>query len=244
MALKKQFAAACLAALVIALAAPAHAAGKCVAEVDIHNPADADILACGAVIHQHGPGMSGDLRGKVYYVRGLLYQFEGKLDLAIADYTSAIAWKPNLTDAYAARADAYEAQGQHAKAAQDYAASDTYAKDLGPALAERCWVRAIRGNPLDRALADCTQALAQRPGDPTTLDARGFVNFRMGNYAAAIADYDAVLAKWPRWASSLYIRGLAKIHSGDTAGGNADIAAAKDADYRIAETYAIYGVKQ
>ena len=64
----------------------------------------------------------------------------------------------------------------------------------------------------------------------------------MGNYAAAIADDSAALAIDAKSASSLYVRGLARHKSGDAAGGDADIAAAKAIDPKIADTYAGYGV--
>ena len=52
----------------------------------------------------------------------------------------------------------------------------------------------------------------------------------------------AALAKNPNLPGSLYVRGLARLKSGDTAGGSADIAAAKQMDAKIADTYAGYGV--
>jgi hypothetical protein len=64
----------------------------------------------------------------------------------------------------------------------------------------------------------------------------------MGKYADAIADDTAALASMPKLAPSLYIRGLAKNKSGDAAGGDADIAAAKAIDPKIADTYTGYGV--
>jgi hypothetical protein len=42
--------------------------------------------------------------------------------------------------------------------------------------------------------------------------------------------------------SSLYVRGLANLKSGNATEGNADIAAAKSIDAKIADTYAGYGV--
>lgn len=105
-------------------------------------------------------------------------------------------------------------------------------------------MRAVRGHPLDRALADCNEALRARPGDANVLQSRCFVYYRMGNYSAAAADCDAAEKSHPRYDEALYVGGLAKLRQGDAKGGGADIAAAIGANYRIADIYALYGVKQ
>jgi tetratricopeptide (TPR) repeat protein len=196
-----------------------------------------------------GPGMGmmpsapPESRAQAYYQRGLYYQFSNQLDLAIADYTSAIGWKRTYEDAYAARADAYEAAGDHGRAAADYAQAAGLQADTASDLNNRCWARAMRGRPLDRALADCNAALKLNPDYPSAFDSRCLVNYRMGNYAEAISDCSEALKQERQSPYSLYTRGLAKIRSGDTRGGNADVAAAKDADRRIDERFAFWGVK-
>jgi hypothetical protein len=64
----------------------------------------------------------------------------------------------------------------------------------------------------------------------------------MGDNKAAIADDTAAITADSGDPASLYIRGIAKHRDGDTAGGDADIAAAKAIDPKIAATYAGYGV--
>ncbi|HET7848153.1 MAG TPA: hypothetical protein VFL51_03725, partial [Pseudolabrys sp.] len=59
----------------------------------------------------------------------------------------------------------------------------------------------------------------------------------------AIEDYSAALRLQPGLASALYGRGLAKRESGDASGAEADFAAAKKFDARIAEEFSHYGVK-
>jgi hypothetical protein len=41
----------------------------------------------------------------------------------------------------------------------------------------------------------------------------------------------------------LYGRGLARLKKGDTAGGNADVAAAKQVEAKIADDFSQYGVR-
>jgi hypothetical protein len=60
---------------------------------------------------------------------------------------------------------------------------------------------------------------------------------------AAIADYTAALKIGPKTASSLYGRGFAELKKGSAAAGNADIAAAKAVNPKIADEFSRYGVK-
>ncbi|HEY4115909.1 MAG TPA: tetratricopeptide repeat protein [Rhizomicrobium sp.] len=193
----------------------------------------------------HGMGLVStppEDRAWAFYQRGLYYQFDHQYDRAIADYTTALGFEHNYEDALAARADAYEQSGDHPHAEADYTQADALRADNAQQLNSRCWARAIRGFPLDKALADCTASLTLKSDDPNVFDSRCLVNYRLGNYAAAISDCSENLKRYPSAAGSLYVRGLAKIKSGDTGGGNADLKAASDADWRIEKLYAFWGV--
>jgi len=199
------------------------------------------------------PGGGGDKfegRACIYYGMGLLRAFTGDDRSAIDVYSRAIAIMRNFADAYEARGDAYAELGMKDEAEADYAKAAESSIDGPVELHIRCWARAIRGVPLDRALEDCNEALERsrteqihwaHTWDP--YDTRCLVHLRMSNSAAAIADCSEALKHNQRLASSLYLRGLAKIQSGDRVGGNADIATAREADYRIAEKYEVFGVK-
>jgi tetratricopeptide (TPR) repeat protein/predicted aspartyl protease len=106
----------------------------------------------------------------------------------------------------------------------------------------RCWVRALAGQQLDRALADCNAAVRAQPKEAAFLDSRGLVYLRQGDYSKAVADYDAALALNPKIAWSLYGRGLAKEHLGQKAAGEADIASAIAIWPKIAEEAASHGI--
>jgi tetratricopeptide (TPR) repeat protein len=105
---------------------------------------------------------------------------------------------------------------------------------LPVALNASCWAGAMLNQQLDRALADCNQAIAKAPAAFEMGDSRGLVWLRMGRFAEAIADYDAVLARQPDFPWSLFGRGLAKLRTGRAAEGRADIAAALRIDPDIA----------
>jgi tetratricopeptide (TPR) repeat protein len=210
----------------------------CLDVPELHHSIAAEITECTSLIH--AAGQLPEMRAGAFYHRGLLYQLEGKYDLAIADYTSAIGWQHDFLDAYEARGDAYANFGQPGSAKADYEVTGTSRGDD----AERCWVRAVRGYPLDRALADCNAALKDYPDSSSILQSRCFVYYRMRNFAAALTDCQAAEKSHLRYDEALYVGGLAKLGLGDTKGGYADIAAARDANYQIADIYALYGVKQ
>ena len=106
----------------------------------------------------------------------------------------------------------------------------------------RCWVRAIIGE-LKSALADCNEALREKPNVAATYDSRGLTYLKLQQWKAALADYNSALALDPKLASSLYGRGLAKLRSGDPAAGKADIAAAISVEANIESRFAQYRVK-
>jgi tetratricopeptide (TPR) repeat protein/predicted aspartyl protease len=112
---------------------------------------------------------------------------------------------------------------------------------LGQALNGRCWARALWGQELQAALADCDRALRLAPNSPIVLDSRGLVHLRLGDLDKAIADYDAALALRPKNAWSLYGRGLAKLKKG-VKDAKADIAAATAIDPTLSEEAKRHGI--
>jgi tetratricopeptide (TPR) repeat protein/predicted aspartyl protease len=103
------------------------------------------------------------------------------------------------------------------------------------ALNSRCWARALAGVDLDKALADCNEALKRAPGSAAELDSRGTVLLRLGRLDKAIEDFNAALALRPKVAWSLYGRGVAHLRRGETEAGQADIAAASAIQPKIEE---------
>ncbi len=176
------------------------------------------------------------------FARALLRHFDGDAEGAIGDYGHALAWMREPAEVYEMRGDAYEDMGEHEKAVADYAEA-AKAKLDAKALANLCWVRGVRGRPLDRALDNCNAALKEKPDDANAREARCFVLYRMGKYADAIPDCDAALKERSQLAGALHIRGLAKRHVGDEAGAAKDLAAASDINPRTAAFFALWGVK-
>lgn len=105
-----------------------------------------------------------------------------------------------------------------------------------------CWERATRGRPLDRALADCLEALRLDPGNAAALDSLGFVRLRMGQFDQAIEAYSKALERRPGMAPSHYGRGIARLRKGETAEAARDLAAARTRYPEVDETFKRYGV--
>jgi tetratricopeptide (TPR) repeat protein/predicted aspartyl protease len=116
------------------------------------------------------------------------------------------------------------------------------------ALNGSCWIRAMQGIDLDRALNDCDKAIwrvdkkSSPGGYAKLLDSRGFTRLRRGEFDKAIADFDAAVKLDPRKASSLFGRGTAKLRKLKTAEGQADIAAAAALQPKITEYFDRHGI--
>ncbi len=137
------------------------------------------------------------------------------------------------------------------------------ASDRITGLNERCWLRATADRDLDGALNDCDEALnlsertptnlyrshfgytqsAPTSGSPAVRDSRALVDLRLGRYRRSIDDYDTALREDPRLPTSLYGRGLAELRRGEIHRGNADLAAAKKLDQRVAAQFQRMGLE-
>ncbi len=106
----------------------------------------------------------------------------------------------------------------------------------------RCWVRAKWGRELDKAQADCDEALRLKPQEAAFLDSRGLVELRSGGLDKAVADYSHALLERPGQPTSLFGRGLAEAKLGHTEQADADLAAARRASPRVDADFTKWGV--
>jgi tetratricopeptide (TPR) repeat protein len=198
--------------------------------------------ACTAII-QAGQ-LSGTDLAKVYLNHGLGNVRRGHTDLALQDFSRAIALDPNFNPGYVDRGTAYLSQSDYAHAIQDFDHADGAKPNDALILVNRCRARAQWGQELDKARADCDHALElnSAPLALTIYLTRALVRYRQGDNDGTIADATAALgiARGDAWA--LYIRGLAHIRGGDITIGNAEIAQAKTASAGIADLFAKFGV--
>lgn len=175
-----------------------------------------------------------------YYFRGDVHQARGDDLRAFADYDRAVSITPTSTDYLSRRAGALQSLGRHADAVADYEAIARLAP-TSATLNSACWARALLGQQLDQALANCNESIRLRR-DANNVDSRALVYLKRGDAAAAETDYDAAYALDPSGFSSLYGRGIARIRLGREAEGRADMADAQAKDATVTETWAGYGV--
>jgi len=129
------------------------------------------IVYCTRLI-QSGQYAGGELAW-AYANRGWAYGGEGKDDLAMADFETALRLKPDEDLAFFRRGDIYMSDGKVEQAFADYSAA-LHVKPADPDyLNSACWalIALRRGQ---EALADCDKSLKIRPGDAYTLDSRGY----------------------------------------------------------------------
>jgi tetratricopeptide (TPR) repeat protein len=178
-------------------------------------------------------------------LRGAIYQKLNQYEQSVADEDSAIVLEPKRAEAYNNRGYAYLGLGKYDEATADFSTALLLQPGYVQALQGRCRARTDAGRDLDAALADCTQSIEasiDNPGNRYILEERSLANLKLERYKQAIADADQSLKGDPKLPGALFLRGMAKRKSGDAAGGDADIAAAKAIDAKIAETFAGYGV--
>jgi tetratricopeptide (TPR) repeat protein len=175
--------------------------------------------------------------------RGLLHQKRGAFGPAIIDFVAAdqiddaSGGADYLAEAIAAQNAAYRSQLSRLD-------TEIAAKPDNPALYNnRCWLRAIVGEELDGALADCNHALELQPNAAEVLDSRGLVELKERNYEAALADYEAALADEPGYGHFLYGRGVARFGLGMKDEAEADWRAADALQPGIGALYESYGVR-
>jgi tetratricopeptide (TPR) repeat protein len=106
----------------------------------------------------------------------------------------------------------------------------------------RCWAQSRLGAAPEQGIKDCDKALRLTPDNAMTLDGRGMLRLRMGDFDRAIGDYTASLKAAPRNPWALYGRGLAEAHKQKTAASEGDIAAATALAPHIAEEFTKRGL--
>ncbi|WP_304272749.1 DUF3857 domain-containing protein [Caulobacter segnis] len=164
-------------------------------------------------------------------------------EAALVLTTEAIRIDPLSAGLQASRADVLDQMGRTDEALAMFDAALSQDPKNVTLLNGRCWLRATRNRELDKARADCDQALALRPDLAAALDSRALVNFRAARFDAALRDYDQALKLAPKQGASLFGRGLTRLSLGDRAGAEADLVAARGLDAEVETRFAEWGLK-
>lgn len=143
-----------------------------------------------------------------YLQRAVVYQRQGNLVAAQADYTEAIRRRPDDAGLYRRRGQTYARTQQYTEAIADY----TEALRLEPRDAEGLTARGlayVEVQAHDKAIADFTEGLRLNPRDEALYFHRGNAHFYRGEYKRAVADYTEALRLDPANLWSLGNRGKA-----------------------------------
>jgi tetratricopeptide (TPR) repeat protein len=127
-------------------------------------PAETRVQNCTQLIERgQREGLSKEVLAVVYSNRGIAYRAVQRTEQAIADYTQAIALKPDLADAYYNRANAYGEKRLYDQAIADYTVAIRLAPDV-PGYANRGWTYERKGER-DLAIADYRLVLQLDPSN-------------------------------------------------------------------------------
>lgn len=127
-----------------------------------------------------------------YFNRGVDYQEQGQLDLAIEEYTEAIAVNPDFADAYFNRGVAYFEKGDFDQAIADYSKAIESNPQFADAYANRGVAYAVTGQ-YDQALVDLDKAIELDTDLARTHFVRGALYSDLGERDKSIADLEKAL---------------------------------------------------
>lgn len=131
-----------------------------------------------------------------YLNRGVAWGDQKRLDLAISDFTTALAIDPRYVDALLNRGMAQVAQGNLDAGLKDYDAAIAIKPDYADAFTNRGSVY-LRRNEYDRALAEYDRAIALKPKQTAPRLNRALALKRKGALDQALAEYGTVLKLQP-----------------------------------------------
>lgn len=180
---------------------------------------------------------------RAYIERGQMHFSRDAFESAIRDYDRALEIHPGWEEALSLRDAAMRASAEGRMSQLEILTRALAERPQDDALwNNRCWLRAVSGEELEFALADCNEAIRLNPRSSEAYDSRGLVNLKRGDNAAALSDYEAALRLAPGSGHYLYGRGVARMRLGQPEAARADFTAAERAEPGIASTYQGYGV--
>jgi tetratricopeptide (TPR) repeat protein len=167
--------------------------------------------------------------------RGNIYGWTGQSELALTDYTEAIALYPHR-EGYHNRGNTYGALGQYEQAIADY----TKAIEIDPKYTDAYVGRGANYAALgqhEQAIADYTKAIEIDPKYAMAYYNRGATYGELGQHKQAIADYTKAIEIDPKYAMAYYNRGATYGELGQHKQAIADYTKAIEIDPKYASAY-------
>jgi tetratricopeptide (TPR) repeat protein len=166
--------------------------------------ADLKLAACESVIA--APSASADDKALAYRYRADARAEAGALTEAIADYSAALALKPDSVAALAGRGRARLARGDYDGAVGDLSEALRRAPRAVSFLLDRGHAHLARGDA-QSALADFQDAVKLEPKSAAALNSRGLAWRKLGQLDRAYQDYTAAIMLNPVYALAYANRG-------------------------------------
>lgn len=163
-------------------------------------------LALGSTI---GCGKSKADAAAAVKARGVYHLQAGRYDLAIQAFDSAIALRPDDSDAFNSRGNAYASKKDLDRAIQDYDSATKLRPQQPFAYKNRGTAYAAK-DEVDRAIQDFDKAISLKPDFAGAYNGRGFALQRKGEYERAIKDFDKSIELAP--GSAAAFRNRANLH--------------------------------
>ena len=149
-------------------------------------------------------------RSVMLYNRAQVNNVLGKLDAALADFTTLIAQDPHYSEYYFDRGNMYRRLKRNEEALEDYNAAIRYGPPYPEVYYNRAGLLSILGRE-DEALADYTYVLELEPDHIDALINRASILYESGEYSAARSDSERGLALSPGNAQLLCTLGLVEM---------------------------------
>ena len=168
--------------------------------------------------------------------RGTVFEQRGQHELALRDFTRAIALVPDDPEYYSNRGSAYRKLGRHEEALADYGRAIEIRPELALAYNNRGNVHRDLGHN-EHAGEDYTEAIRLDPGFVVAYVNRGYVRREQSDHEAALADFTAAIERVPDLASAHFARGLTRHGLGRLEGAESDYTTAIALTPDLAEAY-------
>jgi tetratricopeptide (TPR) repeat protein len=155
-----------------------------------------------------------EILAETYHHEGIRHHSQGRFDLAVTDYSDAIALNPSDARAFHFRAVSYQKLEKYSQAIAD----STQAIHLDPRNARAYNERGAAHSFLDQydeAIRDYTQAIRLNPDFALAYRNRGSCHAHKGEWEDAVSDYDAAIRINSRDAKAFFKRSQAYAKLGD-----------------------------
>jgi tetratricopeptide (TPR) repeat protein len=120
---------------------------------------------------------------------GIAYMEQRNYDSAVEAFRAAMTFfSTDITNARDELDEALALSGHYDQAMSDIDVEIASKPRFARVHNQRCWVLAVVGKDLEKALADCNDALKIAADFPDAFDSRGLVNFKLGNLKDSAAD--------------------------------------------------------